>query len=467
MPKQIIIYSICLQCVFLAFASFCQEPPIKKTNNEEVNAIVQDNELSQALEAMSSLNESPKELEASIAEHQETVAPIESEKLQKEIEKVENMQVESSQPQEQPVSEQQIASPITQEPEPEVAPQDKNVIENEQKEEVVPQKQEEPAAPVVDDEEFEKLAKVLAETPLLESEQTIKTQEQSVPETVVKKAPVIMQEEEKEIEPEEEVDQEVEQPVIEKVSEDTSALQQPDTEVSLDEYAHEVPTVMAGEFRCEDSQLLYKDDTEYSCPNWQFVFKQGYFLPNDKCLRIMLGNGHERSGGYYFEGAARYCLYKSLFLELNGSWFRQQGYSIVQAVTVTTNVVTKNQTTSNSCCYGEKMCFKLPTFGLGLKYFANFCDDWFNVFAGAGLKVFFLRSINDYQGCCSCEIRDGVGGVVGIGTQFKPWCGLIIEGFIDYFIKSFCPSKYNQSCSCSCKVDVGGLAVGLGLGYQF
>lgn len=210
---------------------------------------------------------------------------------------------------------------------------------------------------------------------------------------------------------------------------------------------------------------------EQTYDNWQIMFKQGYFLPHDKNLRCMFRSGCNRPGGYILEGALRYRLVSKLFLELSGGWFKHNGCSIVCVKTVTT----KNATAALpetavpaavTPSYGEPFCFKLPTFGFGLKYFVDLCCDCVNIFAGAGGKAFFMRTNACYPGCCTCDKENTVGGYVGAGFQWLPFCGFTLEAYADYFIKRL-SVKNAPSCSVANCLDLGGLAVGLGIGYTF
>lgn len=235
-----------------------------------------------------------------------------------------------------------------------------------------------------------------------------------------------------------------------------------DTDEFLDETICETPHVIVGKYAYDNNEHLFKEPSEHSCANWQLIVKQGYFMPHDKWLKFMLNSYCRRTGGYFVEGALRYRLCDALFLELNGSWFKHEGRSIVQVLSTTINGVTRRPVSTN-LCLGEKLCYKLPTAGLGLKYFWDICDDCLNIFGGAGFKAFFMRSTNCSQGCCTHESQNCLGGFVGGGIQFKPFCGFILEGFVDYLIKTLQPSKCNNSC----RVDLGGLVAGVGIGYQF
>lgn len=210
------------------------------------------------------------------------------------------------------------------------------------------------------------------------------------------------------------------------------------------------------------------DCCEHRCNNWQIMFKNGYFVPSDKHLRCMFKGDGCRSGGYYLEGALRYRLCRGLFAELVGSWFKKEGRSLLTTVYTSANATTDQAV----CCaqqYGECFTLKLPTFGFGLKYFYDFCHDCLNVFAGAGLKAYFTRMniACNYPGCCTCECDNSIGGYVGAGMQYKPFCGFILEAFVDYLTKTASSKKSSSCCSYNYCLDVSGVVAGLGIGYQF
>jgi hypothetical protein len=216
-----------------------------------------------------------------------------------------------------------------------------------------------------------------------------------------------------------------------------------------------------------NEEMLFKDEPRYSCScqDWQIMIKQGFFFPHDNWLKLMLSSGCRRPGGYLIEGAVRYRLCKQLFAELRGSWFQHVGHSIVQILSTTTDASTTLPASTN-LYFGEKMCYRLPTLGLGLKYFWDLFGDCLNIFGGAGVNVFFMRSMNSCQGCCAYESRNCVGGCVGGGLQFKPLCNLVFELFADYLIKTLQPQK-TSPCGYSCKINLGGLVTGVGIGCKF
>jgi hypothetical protein len=212
-------------------------------------------------------------------------------------------------------------------------------------------------------------------------------------------------------------------------------------------------------------------DNERTCRNWQLIFKQGYFLPHDKTLKCMFKNDCQHAGGYYLEGAARYRLCRGLFLDLSGSWFRHRGRSVVLAKSITIKNSSEAsaetmQPAAATPTYGEPFCFKLPTFGFGLKYFYDLCCDCVNIFAGVGGKAYFLRVTSDYPGCCKCDKSNSVGGYVGGGLQYLPFCGFTLEGFVDYNFKTI-STKKSPNCSMPTCLNVGGLVAGIGIGYTF
>lgn len=211
------------------------------------------------------------------------------------------------------------------------------------------------------------------------------------------------------------------------------------------------------------------DNDNITCSNWQLIIKQGYFHPKDKNLRCMFKNGCNGSGGGYFlEGAARCRLICGLMFEVNGSWFRHKGCSLTCVKSVTTvNPLTTVTAPKATCISGDPFCFKMPTFGLGLKYFYDICDNYLNIFAGAGGKVFFLETTSCYPGCCGCEKTYAAGGFVGAGLQYLPYCGFTLEAYVDYMFKTLAKSACSPCCDYSSCLDLGGLVAGIGIGYSF
>jgi len=175
-----------------------------------------------------------------------------------------------------------------------------------------------------------------------------------------------------------------------------------------------------------------------------FTLKNGYFVPQEKVLRDIFDR-KGGVGGYWVEGAVRYEFWKKLNAELSGSYFERKGIAL---------------------CGNECTEVKIPTLGLGLKYFFE-CNNWLSFFLGGGLRVFFYREKNYSQYVQQCVNETVAGGMVNLGVEFDVYKGLFIDLFADYN-----GGKTNLNCNkcCSsscCDINVGGFVGGIGLGYKF
>jgi len=204
---------------------------------------------------------------------------------------------------------------------------------------------------------------------------------------------------------------------------------------------------------------------------WAVTVKNGYFYPQDKTLRCIFDRCGSK-GGYWFELAARRNVCKKLDFEMSGSYFKREGKAL-----------------------GSNICteVKIPTIGLGLKYFFNridFCCDcdsncckYWSFFLGAGLRIFLYRETNCSPYVYECVKETTAGGMVNAGFQFKLCKGLFLDLFADYNIKKLklkcvdaCKKcgPYNTNCCCNANcgyfvpcIHLGGLVFGFGLGYAF
>lgn len=182
------------------------------------------------------------------------------------------------------------------------------------------------------------------------------------------------------------------------------------------------------------------------------TIKNGYFYPQEKSLRNIFDK-HGNKGGFWFEGAMRYDLYKGLNIETSGSYFKHDGYAL---------------------CGNEKTTITIPTFGLGLKYFCP-AHDKIVPFIGSGLRLFFYKEQNCSQYVTSFS-KTVVGGMINAGLEFKVHNGFFIDLAFDYNIaklKNNCCSAYFHnnilSCCPSCYNDIyiGGIIASIGIGYTF
>jgi len=188
---------------------------------------------------------------------------------------------------------------------------------------------------------------------------------------------------------------------------------------------------------------------------WTCIVKQGYFIPQEKALRDMFSCSGSK-GGYFIEGAARYNVWNCLYLELNASYFGKKGRALITTVTGT------------DCCEttcGECIKFKLPSIGLGLKYFYYF-RDYASFFVGGGIKGFFAHITQDSLYAPRCDNANTAGGFIHAGLLFDVYKGLNIELFADYLgARLKCPCT--DANTIPYKLNIGGFAGGVGIGYSF
>lgn len=191
---------------------------------------------------------------------------------------------------------------------------------------------------------------------------------------------------------------------------------------------------------------------------WMVALKQGYFVPQEKVLRDIF-NCTGSKGGYFVEGALRYNVWDCLYLELNGSYFGRKGRALIIPTSTTTGCC------HEPCGCGECVKFKMPTIGLGLKYYWWF-RDYVSLFVGGGVKGFFVRIENDSPYVNHCTNKNAAGGFVHTGLLFDAYKGLFFELFADYLgTRIKCPCT--DSSNLHYKLNVGGFAGGIGIGYKF
>ncbi len=195
----------------------------------------------------------------------------------------------------------------------------------------------------------------------------------------------------------------------------------------------------------ETNEYNFKDEKKCA-----FSIKNGYFYPQEGILRkIFSKTGSE--GGYWFEGAFRWQFWRTLNVEVSGSYFRRSGKSL-----------------------GSNICteIKLPTMGLGLKYF--FEDLPFYI--GGGLRLFFYSEKNNSTYVIRRLKKTVPGAMISFGFEFNPYKELFLGLSIEYnnakFKPTFCISIENEPCT-SCRpskihsIDIGGLVSGIELSYRF
>jgi len=206
---------------------------------------------------------------------------------------------------------------------------------------------------------------------------------------------------------------------------------------------------------CSHAENTEKKSKKKEKRRWAVTIKNGYFYPKDEVLRnIFCQCG--KSGGYWIEGAVRYNMYKGLNLEASGSYFEKNGKAL-----------------NGTACTKVK----IPTIGLGLKYFLN-CFDKVSFFAGAGVRIFFYNEKNESDEVKRCYKKTTVGGMVNFGCEVDVYKGFFVDLFFDYNFKKLTPCNcdncrsYNPNTGTCCPssfadLHIGGLVTGIGLGYKF
>jgi len=191
------------------------------------------------------------------------------------------------------------------------------------------------------------------------------------------------------------------------------------------------------------------------------LVKQGIFLPQDQALRNIF-DCYGTQAGYFVEGAFRYNFYKGLNLEITGSYLSHGGRALVCQWP---SSCTYNQCTSGTTCCGELVRFKMPTIGIGLKYFFEI-HKRVEFSLGGAFKVLFVRVENKSPFVIRNDNKNKPGGVVNIGMLFNPYKQFIVELFADYLIGKVksCPST---DCSMNCDLNISGFISGISLGCKF
>jgi len=208
------------------------------------------------------------------------------------------------------------------------------------------------------------------------------------------------------------------------------------------------------------------------------TLKNGYFYPQEEVLRNIFDRCGGK-GGYWVEAAVRYNFWKGMNVEASGSYFRRDGIALGGA---------------------ECTEVKIPTLGLGLKYFWE-VNRHVELFVGAGLRIFFYRERSNVQNVIQCVDKTTAGCMVNIGIEFNVYKGFFIDLFVDYnfgklnFDSCNCDSsscnpccdpccnscvsscststccstnQCTQCCPSSCfDIHIGGVVGGVGLGYKF
>lgn len=167
-------------------------------------------------------------------------------------------------------------------------------------------------------------------------------------------------------------------------------------------------------------------------------FKAAYFLPSDKCVKKMYGNG-----GALFGPELTFRVYDNWYGFASIDFLTKHGHSIGLC----------NRTTMS-----------LMPIGLGFKYLVPFCYGDFYV--GLGFQPVRLKTTNCSTGVEPLTINWGFGGIAKIGSFFTLPDHWFIDLFIDYsFVK-----VGGKKCApgvVPIKANLNGAIFGGGIGYRF
>jgi outer membrane protein W len=103
---------------------------------------------------------------------------------------------------------------------------------------------------------------------------------------------------------------------------------------------------------------------------------------------------------------------------------------------------------------------------LGLKYIYS-VNQYFGLYGGAGFKYFFVKAINRSTVLNRTIHRNGLGGVLELGTLFCITHHLILDVFGSASFKNFHGPKHHSTNVRPENLQVGGWNVGAGIGYKF
>lgn len=160
--------------------------------------------------------------------------------------------------------------------------------------------------------------------------------------------------------------------------------------------------------------------------NFSFEVKGSYFSPSEEAFKDIYG------GGFTFGGELTLGILKNLQLWFGGSYFSQNGEL----------TYTKEETS-----------LQIIPLGGGLKYKLN--AGILSFYGGAGIKFYQFKESNILG-----EVTEGGIGYVGkIGVIFKVFKGMFLDLFGEYSYCKMIPADFT--------INIGGIAAGIGLGFEF
>jgi hypothetical protein len=188
--------------------------------------------------------------------------------------------------------------------------------------------------------------------------------------------------------------------------------------------------------------LLGLIGTSLMARNTFFEFKSAAFLPTDSCMKniygraagmygpevtIQLSNDHEH--WYAFAGA---------------DFLTKKGHSI-------------------GLCQPTKM-YMIPL-SVGVKYLMSWCHaDWY---IGLGFQAVYLKTVNCLLNGLQTTSNWGFGGIAQTGAFIHLPRHFFIDPFVSYNFAKVSSPVCTGSCIKGSSAKLNGVALGLGIGYQF
>ncbi len=223
---------------------------------------------------------------------------------------------------------------------------------------------------------------------------------------------------------------------------------------------------------CVSQGIYCCDDGCSATPGHQgaILVKQGAFLPQDQALRNIFDACGSRAC-YFAEGIFRYRFCHGLNLELTGSYLERKGCALIcqwlgcSDTSVATNCNRWQQCTDYTARCGQSIRFKMPTCGVGLKYFFE-VRKRVAFFLGGAFKALFLDVENNSPYVPCRDKKTLPAGMVNVGLHFNPYRCFVVELAADYLIGKV-HNNIPPCCSMNCPLNVSGLIAGITLGFKF
>jgi len=196
--------------------------------------------------------------------------------------------------------------------------------------------------------------------------------------------------------------------------------------------------------------LFFSIFSSLSADEYLAEVKVGYFRPSNNLFRDLFPDGWPN---YQIE------LSYSPFARTCKDWWRGFfGWASVNYLHAAGNTIARIDDCS--------ICI-IPA-AIGLKYLYPIpCDA--QIYAGMGLKYFWLRVDNKDPEIHFKDRARGLGGVFSIGALFHPIRNVFVDLFVDYSLKHFDKRHFSQKENnvIPSDVNISGLTLGIGAGLWF